>query len=265
VFRLNSPTRFDSFRKTNSIRISTLGRDMSAEYKVDGSIAVITLNNPPVNGLGHATRHAIVEGMKQAQNNDAVKAIIITGAGKAFSGGADIKEFNSPKAFAEPSLHTVISVIESSDKPVIAAIQRRHGRRFGIGFGLPLSCRQPWRTDCVAKVKLGILPGAGGTQRLPRVVGLELALNMIVSGTPIASEKLAKTALFNELAEGDLMAAATAFAHKVADVRPLPKVRDIKIDYPNYEAFLQFSRNTVRAMSGPFPAPLKCVEALPLR
>jgi 3-hydroxyacyl-CoA dehydrogenase len=263
VFCLNSPTRFDSFRKTNSIRISTLGRDMSAEYKVDGSIAVITLNNPPVNGLGHATRHAIVEGMKQAQNNDAVKAIIITGAGKAFSGGADIKEFNSPKAFAEPSLHTVISVIESSDKPVIAAI---HSVAMGGGLELALGCHyrvaSPGAQIALPEVKLGILPGAGGTQRLPRVVGLELALNMIVSGTPIASEKLAKTALFNELAEGDLMAAATAFANKVADVRPLPKVRDIKIDYPNYEAFLQFSRNTVRAMSGPFPAPLKCVEAV---
>lgn len=236
---------------------------MSAEYKVDGSIAVITLNNPPVNGLGHATRHAIVEGMKQAQNNDAVKAIIITGAGKAFSGGADIKEFNSPKAFAEPSLHTVISVIESSEKPVIAAI---HSVAMGGGLELALGCHyrvaSPDAQIALPEVKLGILPGAGGTQRLPRVVGLELALNMIVSGTPIASEKLAKTALFNELAEGDLMAAATAFAHKVADVRPLPKVRDIKIDYPNYEAFLQFSRNTVRAMSGPFPAPLKCVEAV---
>lgn len=236
---------------------------MSAEYKVDGSIAVITMNNPPVNGLGHATRHAIVEGVRQALNDPAVKAIVITGAGKAFSGGADIKEFNSPKAFAEPSLHTVINVIESADKPVIAAI---HTVCMGGGLELALGCHyriaSPGAQIALPEVKLGILPGAGGTQRLPRVVGLELALNMIVSGTPVASEKLAKTALFNNLAEGDLMTAAIAFANQVADVRPLPKVRDIKIDYPNYEAFLQFSRNTVTAMAGPFPAPLKCVEAV---
>ncbi|WP_420473376.1 3-hydroxyacyl-CoA dehydrogenase NAD-binding domain-containing protein [Noviherbaspirillum sp. ST9] len=236
---------------------------MTADYKVNGSVAVITLNNPPVNGLGHSTRSAIVEGMKQAQNDDAVKAVVITGAGKAFSGGADIKEFNSPKALAEPTLHTVINVIENSTKPVVAAI---HTVCMGGGLELALGCHyrvvSPGAQIALPEVKLGILPGAGGTQRLPRVVGLELALNMIVSGTPVPSEKLAKTALFNQLVDGDLMEAAIAFANKVADVRPLPKVRDIKIDYPNHEGFLQFSRNTVRAMAGPFPAPLKCVEAV---
>jgi len=236
---------------------------MSAEYQVNANLAVITLNNPPVNGLGLATRAAIVDGMKQALNNPDVKAIIITGAGKAFSGGADIKEFNSPKAFAEPSLHTVIHLLESSEKPVIAAI---HSVCMGGGLELALGCHyriaSPGTQVALPEVKLGILPGAGGTQRLPRVVGLELALNMIVSGTPVASEKLAKTALFNQIAEGDLMEAARAFALQVADSRPLPKVRDIRIDYPNHEAFLQFSRNTVRAMAGPFPAPLQCVEAV---
>jgi 3-hydroxyacyl-CoA dehydrogenase len=236
---------------------------MTAEYKVNGAVAVITLNNPPVNGLGHSTRSAIVEAMKQAQNDNAVKAVVITGAGKAFSGGADIKEFNSPKALAEPTLHTVINVIENSTKPVVAAI---HTVCMGGGLELALGCHyrlvSPGAQIALPEVKLGILPGAGGTQRLPRVVGLELALNMIVSGNPVPSEKLAKTALFNEVVEGDLMEAAIAFANKVADTRPLPKVRDIKIDYPNYEGFLQFSRNTVRAMAGPFPAPLKCVEAV---
>ena len=236
---------------------------MSAEYQVSGNIAVITMNNPPVNGLGHSTRSAIVESMQLALNDDAVKAIVITGAGKAFSGGADIKEFNSPKAFAEPSLHTVINVLENASKPVIAAI---HSVCMGGGLELALGCHYRVATAgaqiALPEVKLGILPGAGGTQRLPRVLGLEMALNMIVSGTPVASEKLAGTALFNELIAGDLMQGAIAFANKIADVRPLPRVRDIKIDYPNHEAFLQFSRNTVRAMSGPFPAPLKCVEAV---
>jgi 3-hydroxyacyl-CoA dehydrogenase len=236
---------------------------MSAEYQVKGNIAVITLNNPPVNGLGHASRTAVVEGMQQALQDEAITAIVITGAGKAFSGGADIKEFNSSKAFAEPSLQTVINVIENASKPVIAAI---HSVCMGGGLELALACHYRVATAgaqiALPEVKLGILPGAGGTQRLPRVLGLEMALNMIVSGTPVASEKLAKTALFDQMLEGELMQGALDFANMVAATRPLPRVRDIKIDYPNHEAFLQFSRNTVGAMAGPFPAPLKCVEAV---
>jgi len=236
---------------------------MTAEYQVHGAVAVITLNNPPVNGLGHATRSAIVAGIRQAQNDDAVKAIVLTGAGKAFSGGADIKEFNSPKALAEPTLHTVINAVENATKPVVAAI---HTVCMGGGLELALGCHyrvaSPGAQIALPEVKLGILPGAGGTQRLPRVLGLEMALNMIVSGSAVPSEKLAKTALFNEMIEGDLLAGALAFANKIADARPLPKVRDIKINYPNHEGFLQFSRNTVKAVAGPFPAPLKCVEAV---
>ncbi|MDP9108885.1 MAG: 3-hydroxyacyl-CoA dehydrogenase NAD-binding domain-containing protein [Pseudomonadota bacterium] len=236
---------------------------MTAQYQVHGAVAVITLNNPPVNGLGLATRTAVVAGVKAALADQQVKSIIITGAGKAFSGGADIKEFNSPSAFAEPSLHSLISVVENASKPVVAAI---HTVCMGGGLELALGCHYRVATAgaqiALPEVKLGILPGAGGTQRLPRVLGLEMALNMIVSGTPVASEKLAKTKLFDQLIEGDLMTGALAFAQQIADRRPLPKVRDIKIDYPNYEAFLQFSRNTVKAMSGPYPAPLKCVEAV---
>ncbi len=238
---------------------------MSADYQVNGSVAVITLNNPPVNGLGLATRTAAVEGIKKALADDAVKAIVITGAGKAFSGGADIKEFNSPKALAEPSLHTLINVVESSTKPVVAAI---HTVCMGGGLELSLGCNyrvaMPGAQIALPEVKLGLLPGAGGTQRLPRVVGLEMALNMIVSGTPVLSEKLAKTSLFDEVfaADADLLSSAVAFANKVADLRPLPRVRDRKVDFPNHEAFLQFSRNTVKAMSGPFPAPLKCVDTV---
>ena len=238
---------------------------MSAEYQVNGSVAVITLNNPPVNGLGLETRTAAVNGIRRALADDAVKAIVITGAGKAFSGGADIKEFNSPKALTEPTLHTLINVAESSTKPVVAAI---HTVCMGGGLELALGCNyrvaMPGAQIALPEVKLGLLPGAGGTQRLPRVLGLEMALNMIVSGTPILSDKLAKTALFDEVftADVNLVDAAVAFASKVADVRPLPRVRDRKVDYPNHEAFLQFSRNTVKAMAGPFPAPLECVETV---
>ena len=236
---------------------------MTAEYQVQGCVAVITLNNPPVNGLGHVTRKALVEGVRAAERDANVKAIVITGAGGAFSGGADIKEFNSPLALAEPNLHTVIDVVESCSKPVVAAI---HTVCMGGGLELSLGCHYRVASKgaqiALPEVKLGILPGAGGTQRLPRAVGLELALNMIVSGTPVPSEQLAGTKLFDQIIDGDLIAGTLAFAEKVADVRPLPLVRNSKVDYPNHEAFLQFSRNTVKAMAGPFPAPLKCVDAV---
>ncbi|WP_343732579.1 3-hydroxyacyl-CoA dehydrogenase NAD-binding domain-containing protein [Duganella sp.] len=236
---------------------------MTAEYQVRGAVAVITLNNPPVNGMGLVTRTAAVKGIQQALADDAVKAIVITGAGKAFSGGADIKEFNTPKALQEPSLHTLIATAENSSKPVVAAI---HTVCMGGGLELSLGCHYrvalPGAQIALPEVKLGLLPGAGGTQRLPRVLGLEPALNMIVSGNPVSSEKL--PALFDELfaADADIVQSAVAFAEKIADVRPLPKVRDRKVDYPNHEAFLQFSRNTVKAMAGPFPAPLECVETV---
>ncbi|MGV8892458.1 MAG: 3-hydroxyacyl-CoA dehydrogenase NAD-binding domain-containing protein [Burkholderiaceae bacterium] len=236
---------------------------MTAEYQVNGTVAVITLNNPPVNGLGLATRSALMDGMQKALADDTVKAVVIAGAGKAFSGGADIKEFNSPKALTEPSLYTVINMVENSTKPVTAAI---HSICMGGGLELALACHYrvagPGAQIALPEVKLGLLPGAGGTQRLPRAVGVEMALNMIVSGTPVASEKLAQTGLFNHIIEGDLMPGALAFAASVAAVRPLPKVRDITIDYPNHAAFFQLSRDTVKAASGPFPAPLQCVEAV---
>ena len=236
---------------------------MTAEYQVHGTVAVITLNNPPVNGMGLVTRTAAVKGIQQALADDAVKAIVITGAGKAFSGGADIKEFNTPKALQEPSLHTLIATAEGATKPVVAAI---HTGCMGGGLELSLGCHYrvalPGAQIALPEVKLGLLPGAGGTQRLPRVLGLEPALNMIVSGNPVASEKL--PALFDEIfaADADIVQSAVAFAEKIADLRPLPKVRDRKVDYPNHEAFLQFSRNTVKAMAGPFPAPLECVETV---
>lgn len=236
---------------------------MTAAYQQHGAIAVITLNNPPVNGLGHATRSGIVEGVNRALADASVTAIVVTGGGKAFSGGADIREFNTPKAMQEPSLMTVINVIEAADKPVIAAI---HAVAMGGGLELALGCHYrvalPGAQIALPEVKLGILPGAGGTQRLPRVLGLEMALNMIVSGTPVMSEKLAGTKLFDQMIEGDLLQGALEFAAKVAAVRPLPKVRELKVRHANAEGYLQFARNTVRVMAKNYPAPLQCVEAV---
>jgi 3-hydroxyacyl-CoA dehydrogenase len=236
---------------------------MSADYEIKGVIAVITMNNPPVNGLGHATRSGIFDGLKKALADSAVKAVVITGAGKAFSGGADIKEFNTPKTFAEPNLLTVIAAIEAADKPVVAAI---HSVAMGGGLELALGCHyrvaSPGAQIALPEVKLGLLPGAGGTQRLPRVVGVETALSMIVTGNPSPSEKLAGTKLFDRMIEGDLLAGAIAFAGEIAERRPLPKVRDIRIDLPDREAFFQLARKTVGAASKHFPAPLKCVDCV---
>jgi 3-hydroxyacyl-CoA dehydrogenase len=206
---------------------------MSADYHVQDHVAVITLNNPPVNGLGLATRTAAVEGLQRAAADDAVKAIVITGAGKAFSGGADIREFNSPKALTEPTLHTLIRSVENSPKPVVAAV---HSVAMGGGLELALGAHYrvalPGAQIALPEVKLGLLPGAGGTQRLPRVIGLEAALDMIVSGAPRLSETLADTRLFDALlpAGSDLVAGAVAFANEVAGRRPLPRVRDLPVD-----------------------------------
>src|SRR4030042_81935 len=190
---------------------------MSADYEVGGDIAVITMNNPPVNGLGLATRSGIFDGLKKAFADGAVKAVVITGAGKAFSGGADIKEFNTPKSFAEPNLLTVIEAIEAADKPVVAAV---HSVAMGGGLELALGFHYrvagPGAAIALPEVKLGLLPGAGGTQRLPRAVGVEPALNMIVTGNPTPPEKFAGTGLFDRMIEGDLLAGALAFAGGVA-------------------------------------------------
>jgi len=236
---------------------------MSADYEINGVIAVITMNNPPVNGLGHATRSGIFDGLKKSLADSAVKAIVITGAGKAFSGGADIKEFNTPKTFAEPNLLTVIAAIEAADKPVVAAI---HSVAMGGGLELALGCHyrvaSPGAQIALPEVKLGLLPGAGGTQRLPRVIGVETALTMIVTGNPVPSERFAGAKLFDRMIEGDLMAGVIAFAGEIADRRPLPKVRDIRIDLPDREAFFKLARKTVGAASKHFPAPLKCVDCV---
>jgi len=241
---------------------------MSADYKVHGDVAVISLNNPPVNGLGLSTRQAIADGVNKAVADAAVKAIVVTGQGKAFSGGADIREFGSPKAIQEPNLLSVISLIENCSKPVVAAI---HSVAMGGGLELALGCHYriaaPGASIALPEVKIGLIPGAGGTQRLPRVLGVEAALNMIVSGEAIKSEMLAMLPgqkLFDQMAASpeSLMEEALAFARSMADVRPLPRVRDLPCKHPQGDAYFQFTRNMVKGMAKNYPAPPKCVDAV---
>lgn len=241
---------------------------MTAKYEVHGSVAVITLDNPPVNGLGHATRVGITDGLQKANADAAVKSIVLTGGGKAFSGGADIKEFGSPKALAEPNLLSVILAVENSSKPVVAAV---HSVCMGGGLELALGCHYriaaPGCNVALPEVKLGLIPGAGGTQRLPRALGVEPALNMIVSGEPVKSELLAQIPgqkLFDKMASSaeSLAQEALAYAQAVSDTRPLPLVRNLPCKHPNGDAYFQFARNMVKGMAKNFPAPGKCVDAV---
>ena len=209
-------------------------------------------------------RSAVALGLDRAGADPQIDAVVIIGAGKAFSGGADIREFNTPASSAEPTLATLIRLEEESRKPVVAAIG---GICMGGGLELALGCHfrvaAPDAQIALPEVKLGLLPGAGGTQRLPRVAGVETALNMIVSGAPVPARDLAGTALFDEMVSGNLLEGALAFARKVVtEKRPLKRVRDIAIDYPNADAFFQFARNTVAAVAKGLPAPLRCVNAV---
>jgi len=217
-----------------------------------------------VNGLGYDTRAGVADGVDRALADPNVRATVITGAGKMFSAGADIREFNTPKSTAEPTLNTLIRIIESSEKPVIAAIA---GSCMGGGLELAMGCHfRVVAADArvaLPEVRLGLLPGAGGTQRLPRAIGVEAALNMIVSGTTATPAQFKGTALFDEIVDGDALAAALSFARDViAGSRPRKRLPDLAVNDLNAEGFLQFARNTVAAASRGYPAPLKCVDAL---
>ena len=241
---------------------------MSADYQLQGEIAVISLNNPPVNGLGLSTRLGIVHRLQEALDDAQVKAIVLTGHGKAFSGGADIKEFGTPKAVQDPNLLSVIQALEDSPKPVVAAV---HTVAMGGGLELALGCHYrmaaPGASIALPEVKIGLIPGAGGTQRLPRVLGVEPALNLMVSGEPIKSEMLAALPgqkLFDKMATSaaSLLDEAITFARSIADIRPLPRIRDLPCKHPQGDAYFQFARNMVKGMSKHFPAPAKCVDAV---
>ena len=246
---------------------------MTAEYKAHGDVAVITLNNPPVNGLGLATRTAFAAALAKAQLDGKIKAIVVTGAGKAFSGGADIKEFGSPKSLQEPNLLSLISACENSPKVVVAAV---HTTCMGGGLELSLGCHYrvmaPGCNVALPEVKLGLIPGAGGTQRLPRVLGVEAALNMIVSGEPVKSEMLAMLPgqkLIDKMAKSaeSLIDEAVAMAREKADAHAkdksaLPLVRNLPCRHPLGDAYFQFARNMVKGMSKNYPAPAKCVDAV---
>ena len=237
------------------------------QFERRGSVAVITMDKPPVNGLGFALRDGVVKALDMANADAQVESIVLTGTARAFSGGADVTEFGTSMAVREPNLRAVITLLEDNPKPVVAAIA---GQCLGGGLELAMGCHyRVARADAVLglpEVKLGLLPGAHGTQRLPRLIGLESALNMIVTGTPAPAARFKGTALIDQIVEGDVVEAAVAYASQlVAEVaagKPLRRARDLKVTHPNAAGYLQFARNTISASSKNFPAPLKCWESV---
>ena len=235
-----------------------------ATYDIKDRIALITFQNPPVNGMSYALRKSLVVFVDQAEADSGVDAIVITGSARAFSGGADVTEFGTPRVLQQPILRVVIEVLENVTKPVVAAIDG-----VCLGGGLELALGAHYRVAAahaqigLPEVKLGLLPGAGGTQRLPRVVGLEKALHMITTGQIIKAKALADTALLDKVVETDVVGAAIDFAKEVvAQKQPLKRVRDIDINPEGANEILQAAREKLQNGKKGQIAPLKCLDAV---
>jgi 3-hydroxyacyl-CoA dehydrogenase len=231
----------------------------------EGEIAVITVDNPPVNALKQVVRAGLLSTLTQARGDAATRAIVLVGAGRTFIAGADITEFSKPSQ--PPSLPEIIGLIENSPKPVIAAM---HGTPLGGGLELTLACHfriaAPGTRLGLPEIKLGLIPGAGGTQRLPRLVGMDRAIAMILSGEPVPAQQALADGLIDEIVEGDLTAAAVAFARRVlAEKRPLRRVRDLegKIEplRANPEKFAELAATNTKRSRG-LHAPARAIEAL---
>jgi 3-hydroxyacyl-CoA dehydrogenase len=232
-----------------------------AQYSVRDGIAVITMNNPPVNGLGNALRAGLMAHLKKAEADPAVKGVVIIGSAKAFSGGADIREFGKPRE--KPDLFEVNDQQDAMKKPLVAAIG---GFALGGGLELALGCHYriaaPRSQLGLPEVKLGILPGSGGTQRLPRVIPMAEAVRMMTTGNTIPAEKAKELGLVDEIVAGDLLDAAIKF---LREPRPIRRVRDMPARLEgDPKAFFAKVREQVAKESRGYPAPLEivaCAEA----
>ena len=232
------------------------------EYEVRDGVCVITLNNPPVNALGTEVRRGAVEAIGRAVEDEAVRAIVLTGRGRCFCGGADIREFGQTPL--PPSLPEVIAAIEGCAKPVVAAL---HGVAFGGGLELPLGCHYrvgaPSAQVALPEVTLGLIPGAGGTQRLPRLIGAEQGLDMILSGKPVQADKALSLGILDAVVdEGGLLDAAIAFAlARAEEGGPYPRARDHKPTKPDAGVFEAMRKKIKRRARG-LMAPWHCIESI---
>ena len=230
-------------------------------FSKEGNIGLIVVNNPPVNALSQAVRQGIKTGVEKGIADKDILAMIIICEGRTFIAGADIREFGKP--MMEPFLPAIVQYIEDSPKPMIAAI---HGTALGGGLEIALGCHfriaAPTAKVGLPEVKLGILPGAGGTQRLPRLVGPQAALDMIVSGNPIAAQKAQTIGIIDEIADGDLKAAALTFAKKViSEKRPIKKISSLAAKVDNPAMFEEYAKSIARKQRG-FLAPFQCIKAV---
>ena len=230
-------------------------------YRLEGDIGVIGVDYPPVNALGQGVREGLVNCLRQGLEDDQAKALVVIGEGRTFPAGADIREFGKPPA--GPALPDVISEYESSDKLVIAAI---HGTALGGGLEVALGCDYRVALESakvgLPEVKLGLLPGAGGTQRLPRLVGAKAALDMIVGGNPVKAKDAFKVGIVDEVVGGDLLEGALAYARKlVADNAPLRKIRDLDVKKEDADLFTNYEKSIARKQRG-FKAPFHCIKAV---
>ena len=234
------------------------------DYRVERAVAVISFANPPVNGLSHAVRAGISAALERAQADPTIRAIVLTGTGGLFSGGADIREFGTPASTADPTLRQLIELVETNEKPVVAAIDGTC-----LGGGLELAMAAHYRIASadaklgLPEVKLGLLPGAGGTQRLPRLVGVETAIEMIVKGEPVPATELANTALLDRVVDGELMAAAVELAASAeVTTRPPRRTRDIPLNEPKLAALCEAARARLETERPARPAPMRAVDAI---
>jgi 3-hydroxyacyl-CoA dehydrogenase len=237
---------------------------MVVEYTKRDTIAVLTLDNPPVNALSVAVRQGLIEGIERAIGDPAIVGVVVIGKGKTFIAGADIREFGKPAQ--PPRLSAAIAALEASLKPVVAAID---GVALGGGLEVALGCHfriaTPRAQVGLPEVKIGIVPGAGGVERLPRVAGLEPALKMIVSGDPVRAPQAAKLGIVDAVVEGDLLTEAVAFAERVvAEKRPLRRLREVPIETgaPDWRALLARARETAARQNRGQISPQRAIDCI---
>ena len=232
-------------------------------YENRDGIGIIIVNNPPLNALSREVRDGLLAAIRQAEADESAHAIVLTGAGQTFSAGADITEFDSPLKGTE--INQICDAIEDSLKPVVAAL---HGTSLGEGLEIALACHYRIASKDAGlglpEVKLGLIPGGGGTQRLPRLTGAKAALDLIISGDPISAGAAQKAGIVDEIAEGDHLAAAMALAKSKAGLASHPKTREqnAKIEAERGSPIFDQKREELKKRQPYQHAPLRCVAAV---
>ncbi len=237
------------------------------DYNIRNRTAVIAFEAPPVNSLSYALRAPLLEALERAARDSSVDSVILIGSNGTFCAGADIREFGGPDVLRGPTLWTINTALDEMKKPVVAAIE---GMALGGGLELAMSCHQRVALSSakigLPEVKLGLLPGAGGTQRLPRLIGVEGALNVMMSGEPLPVALFKGSPLLQRVVDTDLVGAAISVAEEAAaavkEGKPLLRARDLPVREPDLEALCQFARNTAKTAFKEYPAPLAIIEAL---